>query len=497
MVLPARPGPRSVMAAAPWGFPAALLLVTVAAGVQRTRGLDAEGLSSDEAVYLGQGLGLTGQGDWSPVRAHPPLLGLLVQLVPGGTTGELVPRGLCVLLGLVGVVVAGLLGRELAGRTGGLLAAAALAWMPYHGDVTRLALVDVPMATLVAVGLLLAVRAARQGRPALVEVAAVVLGVATLFKETAALSVAALAVAMAAGDLPGGRRTVLRSALWYSLVVAAYPAFLVARGGVGTGADYLRWQVGRLAADPPAFYLDTVAPRVGVVVLLLAALGAAALLARRQRGVLTVALAVVVPVAFYALWPVRGYPYLLACAVPLAALTGAGAATLARGLLRRPRLLALPTVTAALLLGASGAGAVSAAPPPVPGASGVPGVREAARWVAARPSVPVVTAAPWVANVVRYYAPTARVAALGAPSTDQARLNPAYRRRGVEVLPPGEAVVVWDVWSSHTDPEGTARLLHMVRARGGRVAHVETGARPGAEPQTEPTVLVVVFVLDS
>lgn len=488
----AHSGVRAVRAAAPWVFPAALLLVTAVAAVRRATGLDVRGLSSDEAVYLGQGIGLARGGDWSAVRAHPPLLGLLLDLLPGGTSSEVVPRGASVALGLVGVVLAGLLGRELAGRAAGLLAAVALAWMPYHGDVTRLALVDVPMATLVGLALLLVVRASRGGRPGLVELAAVVLGIATLFKETAALSVAAVFVAIARGDPAVPRRTLVRSALWYLLVVAAYPAFLLARGAVGSGVDYLGWQLGRGAGEPPSFYLETVASRVGVVLLVAAVVGAAVLLARRQPGVLAVVLAVILPVAFYALWPVRGYPYLLAAAAPVAALAGAGTATIVRELLRRWRLRAVPGVVAAALLAGAGAGAVSAAPPEVPGASGVPGVREAAVWIAGREPAPVVTSAPWVANVVRFYLPTSSVAALAAPVSERSRLNPAYRDQGWRRLPEGEVVVVWDVWSAASDPNGSARLLAMVRERGGRVAHVET-----AEPGTGPTVLVVVFVLDS
>lgn len=488
----AHSGVRAVRVAAPWVFPAALLLVTGVAAARRATGLDVRGLSSDEAVYLGQGIGLAGGGNWSAVRAHPPLLGLLLDLLPGGTSSEVVPRGASVALGLVGVVVAGLLGRELAGRTAGLLSAVALAWMPYHGDVTRLALVDVPMATLVALALLLVVRAARGGRPGLVELAAVALGIATLFKETAALSVAAVLVAIARGDPAVARRTMLRSALWYLLVVAAYPVFLLARGRVGTGADYLGWQLARGAVEPPSIYLETVASRVGVVLLVAAVVGAAVLLARRQPGVLAVVLAVVLPVAFYALWPVRGYPYLLAAAVPLAALAGAGTATLVRELLGRWRLRAVPGLVAAALVVGAGASAVSAAPPEVPGASGVPGVREAAGWIAGREPAPVVTAAPWVANVVRFYLPDSSVAALAGPAAERARQNPAYRDQGWRQLPEGEVVVVWDVWSAASDPTGSARLLAMVRDRGGRVAHVET-----AEPGTGPTVLVVVFVLDS
>ena len=207
-----------------------------------------------------QGLGLAGGSGWSTVRAHPPLLGLILDVVPGGTSGEVGPRAVAVVLGLLAVVVAGLLARELAGRAAGILSATAVATMPYHSDVTRQVLVEVPMATAAALALLLVVRAARTGQEGLVEVAAVVLGVATLAKETALLTLAAVVLALVHGDPTVSRRTLARSAGWYLGVVALYPAYLSARGSLGTGADYLGWQLGRTGRATGEFYAAEVLP---------------------------------------------------------------------------------------------------------------------------------------------------------------------------------------------------------------------------------------------
>ena len=101
----------------------------------------------------------------------------------------------------------------------------------------------------------------------------------------------------------------------------------------------------------------------------------------------------------------------------------------------------------------------------------------------------MVTAAPWVANVVHYYRPSGRVLAMAPTTVDVSRLNPAYRSTVAMELPAGPSVVVWDQWSAASDPAGSDLLLAQVRARGGRVAHVETGV--GAMPR----VLVVCFVV--
>ncbi len=477
-------------AGAPWLFPAALALVAGWALWRRLPGLEAVGLSSDEAVYVGQGRALVGDPGWASVRAHPPLFGLLLDLVPGATTGELGPRLVSVALGVLAVVVAGLLGRELTGATAGVIAAGVLASMPYHADVTRLALVEVPMATTVSVALLLTVRAARTGRQRLLEGAGACLGVATLFKETALLAALAVALGVLSRDPSADRRAVLRAAGWYLAVVAAYPAFLLATGSAGIGSAYLAWQLERPAAAAPGVYLEQVLPRVGPVVLALAVAGAVVVLRSRRPGAAPLVLGALLPAVFYALWPVTGYPYLLAATAPIAVLAAAAATTVARAAMRLGRLLAAAVLAGALV--AVGATTATARPPVVAGASGVPGVREAARWTAGRPALPVVVGAPWVANVVRYYRPGADVVSLTPGTADVSRLNPAYRGATTPDVPAGPAVVVWDVWSAANDRAGTARMLAQVRARGGRVAHVELGG-----PGTGPRVLVVCFVLES
>lgn len=478
-----RPVPRAI-------FFAVLTLVVGATAVWRLQDLGHRGLGSDEAVYVGQGSGLAGEAGWSPVRAHPPLLGLVLHLLQRESTGEVVPRATSVVIGLVALVVAGLLARELAGPVAGVVAAVVLAVMPYHRDVTRLALVDVPMATLTALALLLVVRATRSGRVWLVEAAALTLALATLFKETAALTAAAVVLALAWRRPLLPTRTMVRAACWYLLVVLAYPLFLWWRGGLRTGLDYLGWQVGRGSSTGGSLYVDVVLPRVGLVVLVSALVGAVMLLPTRRNDVLPVVLALAVPAAFYALWPVQGYPYLLAVTVPLAALAGSGAVAVCNLLAGRRRAVAVLLTAAALVTVGGTAG--SAEPPEVPGATGVQGLRETASWINDRPRAPVVSAAPWASNVVRHYLPGFEVTSFAVGGRDDSRLNPAYRDHVVLQLPRGSAFVVWDVWSAAGDPEAAAALLRLVRERGGRVAHVEV-----ADEGPVPRILVVTYRIQS
>jgi hypothetical protein len=288
------------------------------------------------------------------------------------------------------------------------------------------------------------------------------------------------------------RATAWRAAAWYGAVVATYPVYLVATGGLSAALEYGRWQLSRTATDGPS-YVEVVLPRLGWGILLLAAVGGVAVVARRQREGVVVVLTVVVPAAFYVLWPVASYPYLLALVAPVAALAGCGVVRLCRAMASpRVRLAAPAAALGAALVVSTGAARAEGEAPVLPGASGVPAVREAALELAARAQVPVVTGAPWVANVLGHYLPDHRVSSLAPAGRDPARLNPAYRSASSQTLPPGAVAVVWDAWTATSDPVGAAHLLALARERGGRVAHV------GTDPASSvPRPLVVVFLVDS
>jgi 4-amino-4-deoxy-L-arabinose transferase-like glycosyltransferase len=480
--------------------------VTGLALLLRIGHLTSVGLGSDEAVYARQGDALlastAGGSIWPEVRAHPPLLGLLVTALPGGPDGDLAPRLLVAGFGVLTVVLTGLLGRRVAGPVAGLLAAGVLAADPYHVDVSRQVLVDVPMAACVTAGLLAAASwLATWSRRALVTAAAS-LGIATLFKETAALSAVAVLVLVLGASR--GRPTPGRvsAALVYILAVGVYPVLLLAVGGLPRAGEYLHWQVARPANTEIWFYLTTVLPRIGPLVVAAAVLGAVGPLRVRGDQSRLLLLAVTVPLGFYLMWPTKGYPYLTAVLPPLAVLAGAGVQRLPRLLTAvgpRPspapaRRRALGSVAVATALGAALVAVPATArstPPPVAGAGGVPAVREAARWLATRPTGQVLTADTGVANIVAYYSgrhATAHTGDTGLPAAH----NPAYRAVSSSASSTAETrFFVWDAWSAASDPAAAAGLVAAARGRRARVAHVEAGDPRGADGPATP--LVVVF----
>ena len=176
--------------------------------------------------HLAQGLGyirpfdLTLLGEVRPTAEYPPvlpaLLGLADLLGVDGVDGQQLV--LCV-LGTVTVVLVGLLGREVAGPTVGLTAAALAAVYPMLFQSDAVLMPETPFALLVTAALLLAVRAARRPTPARFAAAGAVVGLAALTRAEGLL-LAPLLLAPLAARAPGplARRLALATA---GLAVAA------------------------------------------------------------------------------------------------------------------------------------------------------------------------------------------------------------------------------------------------------------------------------------
>ena len=95
------------------------------------------------------------------------------------------------------------------------------------------------------------------------------------------------------------------------LVVAPFPLSLMLAGRTGTGESYLTWQLFRRPNHDWLFYPQTVPEVIGPLVLLAAAMG---LWLLRREGSWRERLLlcwIAVPVAFFQLWPVKGFQYLL------------------------------------------------------------------------------------------------------------------------------------------------------------------------------------------
>jgi 4-amino-4-deoxy-L-arabinose transferase-like glycosyltransferase/putative flippase GtrA len=298
------------------------------AAVLRLWAITTVGLNNDEAVYAGQGAALAGDPVDSTLfaifRAHPLLVQFLFS-IPYRLIGvnDLTPRLIAVAFGVAGVWLCYATASLLYGRRAGLIAAAVLAFMPYHVVVTRQALLDGPETTLFLLAVYLLARFCINRRSRWLYAAAFAAGLTVLAKETAILLVpVVVAFLLLTPQIRVGFRRLVVSGVIFVLAVAPYPASILIGKGTSAAQSFLLWQVLRQPNHTWTFYADVLPGAVGPLIVIAAAVGL--FVAIRQAGWqdrLLVAW-IGVPIAFFELWPVKGFQYLLPISPAIAILVG-------------------------------------------------------------------------------------------------------------------------------------------------------------------------------
>jgi Dolichyl-phosphate-mannose-protein mannosyltransferase len=482
--------------------PAVLLAVTLAvAATLRVWRLNEVGFNSDEAVYSGQAAAIATDPDLAeffPVfRAHPLLFQTVLSLGFRLHLGEGFERFAAAALGVATVYLVYELGRLLYGRRTGLLAALVVALMPYHVVVSRQVLLDGPMTLFATLTLVLFARfLTTRSRPWLYAAGAA-MGLTVLSKETSVVLLGGVYAFLALTPELGVRLRELATALGVmALVIAPFPLSLVLAGRTGTGESYLTWQLFRRPNHDWLFYPQTVPEAIGPLVLLAAVMGL--WLLRRQgswRERLLVCW-IAVPVVFFQLWPVKGFQYLLPAAPAVAvlagrALSGRWASNPAFGA------LATATVGLSLLIPTWNRIEGSARSSLLAGAGGLPGGREAGRWIDQH--VPLgataMTIGPSMANLVQYYGHRRAYGLSVSP-------NPLNRNPSYEPLTnPDQALrdnevqyIVWDAFSASRSPKFASRLLRYAARYNGRAVHSEVLRATGAGVSARTPAIVVFQV---
>jgi hypothetical protein len=503
-----------------------MLAVALVATAVRVWRLDAVGFNSDEAVYAGQAASLAGNPRYTaffPVfRAHP----MIVQIVlsPLFRSGEADVAGRVVVagFGVATVLAVYLLGARLYGRRVGVLAALLVALMPYHVVVTRQVLLDGPMVLFATLTLYLIVRYAQDQRVIWFMAAGAMLGMTMLAKESSVVLAAAVYAFFAL--TPSVRRPVRACLLAVPVLVATFATNYLAQhfaGRADTGRNYLVWQLMRRPNHSMTFYAETVPPAIGFGVLLAAVAGLWWLRHNRSWRETLLICWIAATAAAFELWPVKGYQYLLPVVAPVAVLA-------ARGLLTvpLPDRLALPRLrgrparsfavprrlagrdTVALLRGTAIAAVVLSLLLPtwltvnrrdnasfLAGSGGVPGGREAGRWLAANTPAGsrVLTLGPSMANILQYYGHRQCFGLSVSP-------NPLHRNPSYTPLQnPDSALrhnemqyIAWDRFSAERSRFFSEGLLAFARRYHGRVVHTETvmGADAHGRPARVPVIVI-------
>jgi hypothetical protein len=331
------------------------------------------------------------------------------------------------------------------------------------------------------------------------------MGLTILTKETAVLLLGGVLTFLVL--YPAGRPTLRQgvAALGATAAVAAtYPLSLLVAGGSRTGQSYLAWQLFRRSNHSLLFYPQVVPPAMGLAVVLAALAGVWFL--RRDAGwreglLLCWAL---VPAAFFELWPVKGYQYLLVAAPVVAVLAARALVLLPVPALGGP---GRRRARGAVRVGVIAAVAVSLAVPvvqlvnPQPtvtflaGSGGLPAGRETGRWIDANLPLGarVMTIGPSTANIVRFYGH--RVALGLSVSPNALGRNPSYEpidNPDRELRQATISYVVWDAFTAGRSPFFSDRLLRYVRKYHGVAVHTETIAirTPDGDPVDRPVMIV-------
>jgi hypothetical protein len=477
-------------------LPGIALLAAAAIGVAlRTWQLDAVGFNSDEAVYAGQAAAIAAVPELRDIfpifRAHPLLFQYVLAIGDLFGADELGARLISVAVGMLTVGLGFLLGRLLYGTRVGIFAALFMALMPYHVVVTRQVLLDGPMTLFATLALYLVAKFADTGRPAFLYAAGASLGLTFLAKETGIILLGGVYVFLALSpEIKVRLRDLALSIVVMVLVIAPFPLSLSLAGGDGTSkaGSYLIWQLFRRANHDWIFYPETVPVAIGFGVVLAGILGLFLVrrwIAWQEKLLITW---VVVPIAFFQLWPVKGFQYLLPLCVPFAVLAAFAICevfplTVWKGL-SRPwlRNQALPLLLG-VVLGSSLALAswyrVQAAVSGefLAGSGGVPGGREAGTWV--RDNVPVgatlMTIGPSMANIIQFYGH--RPAFGLSVSPNPLHRNPSYEpinNPDLEIRSGELQYIVWDSFSASRSTFFGTRTKEYAERYHGRVVHTES-----------------------
>lgn len=497
-------------ARSPWALLIAILGI---AAFLRGWDLGAVGLNSDEAVYNGQGASIAGVRELAPYfptfRAHPLLFQTLLSVgFHWFGDPELFGRVAAAALGVATVWVVFLTGRLMYGVRAGLVAALLMALMPYHVVVSRQILLDGPMVLWATVSLYMLARYSTTRRLVWLYAAAGALGLTVLSKEGSIILLGSVYAFMALSPVLRFRvRDLVGPAILFVVVCAAFPLALHLAGAEKTGGNFLAWQLFRRPNHTFLFYPVVVPLAIGVGIVLSALAG---LWLQRRRGSWRETLLIAwiaVPVAFFELFPIKGFQYLLPIAPAVALLAARFLATWHPSQLRAGRARELldrhwimPVAIAAI--------AVSLAIPSwqriqpsnsstfLAGSGGVPGGRETGRWIDKH--VPVgaqmMSVGPSMANILQYYGHRKIYGLSVSP-------NPLHRNPVYEAMSNPDRMirdnelqyVVWDAFSADRTPFFSHRILRYVERYNGSVAHQQTVAVKTAAGHTVRKPVITIY----
>jgi 4-amino-4-deoxy-L-arabinose transferase-like glycosyltransferase len=497
-----------------------MAVILVVGAAIRLVNINAIGLNSDEAVYSGQAAALAGdvgfQQFFAIFRAHPLLVQFLLAVLYQFGVNDVAGRLLSVAFGVTAIAVTYMLGSVLFSRRAGVLAAAIIAFVPYHVMVSRQMLLDGPEMTLWLIATYCMAKYVVTDAARWFYAMAFTAGLTVLAKETAVLLVVVMAafVLMTPVVRLGLRRIVVAFGC-FLLAVSPYPAAILLSGASDTARQFLLWQVLRQPNHTATFYVEVLWTAVGPFILLVAILGviASVRIGHWQDRLLVAWL--FVPIAFFEIWPVKGFQYLLpiAPAIAIAAARAfeapwtdwladqarrfgiagrlAGARAFAGLVIPVLLLLTLAPPTTAAVLNTSAQGSLA-------GTGGLPGGREAGKWISE--NVPAgarfMTIGPTMSNIIQFYGHRHSLALSVSPNPQ--RRNPAYD----PILNPDRSIqtleihyAAFDVWSAARSPFFATTLRRYLTKYNGRLVYEQHATVRNTDGSSADEVVIQIYEL--
>jgi hypothetical protein len=491
-----------------------LILSLVTGSFLRLWQINAMGYNTDEAVYAGQAAAIAGVPvlkDIFPVfRAHPLLFQFTLSLLYKVYFSDLLGRLLAVAVGIGTIFLVYQLGKILYGRMPGALAALFIALMPYHVVVSRQVLLDGPMVFFATLTIYMLARFGRSQNVRWLYAAGTTMGLSFLSKETSIILMGSIYAFLALSpEIRLRIRDLIITSLLMAIVVSPFPLALMVAGGSTSGRNYLAWQLFRRPNHEWPFYLQTVPPSVGYLVIAVAILGLVLLWKERSWREKLLLSWIIVPAAFFQIWPVKGFQYLLPIAPPLALLAGRllGKFAIKARNIQIPRTLRTLTVqplVSWLIVAATvitlGSASWQRIQPKISssflaGTGGVPGGREAGTWI--HQNVPesarFMTIGPSMANIIQFYGQRKTYGLSVSPNP--LRRNPSYE----PILNPDRQIrdadlqyLVWDSYSAGRSTFFSDKLLGYVNKYNGRAIHTEsiTVLDSDGNPVVQPVIII-------
>lgn len=490
---------------------AALIATLSIAVVVRVMFINDIGYNSDEAVYAGQGASIAEVPvlkDIFPVfRAHPLLFQFVLAVVFRVAAFDWLGRLVAVGVGVATVFLIYLLGNRLYGRPAGLLAALIMAIMPYHVVVTRQVLLDGPMVFATTLTLYLMVRFMQTENPAWLVSVGAGMGLSFLAKETSVILLGAIYAFLALSPQIRIRiRDIVLSLVIMVATIAPFPLSVTLAGGGGGSKtqQYLVWQLFRRPNHTWDFYPTMVPPAVGILVIIAAVAGLWFLRKQNGLGEKLLVLWILVPIAFFQLWPTKGFQYLLPTAPAIALLATRTLIYLPTAPLRVFKLrisqyvlqfVMLVAIALTLFIPTWERIQPSDSTSFMAGSGGVPGGRETGLWI--RENVPqgatFMTVGPSMANIIKFYGH--RQAYGLSVSPNPLHRNPSYEpinNPDFQIRTGNLQYVVWDSFSAERSTFFSEKLLGYVERYNGRAVYTHTVnvKTPTGEIVARPVIIV-------